>query len=89
MNRTLTSARMACNDFEFQVRIAEAESHIAALLDSIQRPARGIESERDRLDRIIADGLTATQGFGMATEAFVKHGFEVYSHRRSARYRIR
>jgi hypothetical protein len=89
MDRHLKTARMNCNDFTMQVRIAAAEMHIAALLETID-PARqvGIESQRDRLDRIIEDGFQSLQQFGDASEALVQHGFDRYSPRRGLRYRI-
>jgi hypothetical protein len=89
MDRHLKTARMNCNDFTMQIRIAEAEMHIACLLESID-PRRQVdtESERDRLDRIIQDGLKSLEGFGTATEAFLALGFDKYSPRRGLRYRI-
>jgi hypothetical protein len=88
MDRELKSARMACNDFEMQIRIAEAELHIYALLQSLDPRPAGAESQRARLDRIISDGLSSLQGFAAATEAFGERGFAVYSPRRGLKYRI-
>lgn len=87
-NRVFKTARLACNDFELQVRLAEAESHVGALLDALDRPARGNESERDRLDRMVSVGLASLKGFNLATEALANRGFALYSPRRGVRYRI-
>ena len=79
---------MACNDFEMQIRIAEAELHIYALLESLDRRGNAAESERAHLDRVIDSGLDSLRGFGAATEAFGTRGFKVYSPRRTMKYLI-
>lgn len=91
MDRHLKFARMACNDFAMQIRIAEAESHIYALLEVVDRPAKANETAhetQDRLGLLIEDGLTTLKGFSTATEGFVSRGFELYSPRRGLRYRL-
>jgi hypothetical protein len=88
MDRHLKTARMNCNDFAMQIRIAQAEMHIGALLESIDPMHHLNESRSDRLDRIITEGLQSLQGFGTASEAFLKDGFDRFSPRRGLRYRI-
>lgn len=91
IDRHLKIARMACNDFRMQIHIATAESHIYALLETVDQPRGSGETAvqaRDRLNRILDQGEVHMKAFHTASEAFVSRGFQLYSPRRGIRYRI-
>jgi hypothetical protein len=91
IDRHLKFARMACNDFQMQIHIAEAESHIYELLELVDQrelPDESQEQSQLRLRRIIDQGLVILTRFSAASEAFVSRGFKIYSPRRGVRYRL-
>jgi hypothetical protein len=87
-DRVLKAARMACNDFQLQVRVAEAEMHLVAFLKALEPESRArlTETPRERLARIFLTGRRSVGGFNQATEAFLARGFKFYAPRRSCRY---
>jgi hypothetical protein len=88
MMRVLQLARMTCNDFEMQLRVAEAEMAMAAFLAQIPRPAtESIHEQHARLQQNFAAGKAIRDDFGRATEEFVQRGYTVYSPRRNRRYK--
>ncbi|TMS53655.1 hypothetical protein [Mycobacterium sp. DBP42] len=61
-----------------------------ALLESLDPPAEGqtAEAHRERLQRIVDDGVAGLKAFSAAIETLLSRGFKVYSPRRGLRYRI-
>ena len=89
MARVLTNARLLCNDFELQVRIAEAESELVEFMGLIEvSPAESAEQHRAVRSKLVEDGPTVLSNFSDATDAFVKRGLDIYSPRRGPRYRL-
>jgi hypothetical protein len=88
--RSLTSARLACNDFEMLLRIAEAESKLIAFLAplaTVQSDGASMDVQRERLGHIFEGNQQVIRDFGAATDAFVQRGFAVYAARRGIRFR--
>jgi hypothetical protein len=90
MERILTSARMACNDFELLLRVAEAQSKLHVFTKRLERsPEETYDDGKRRLGALYDDGQALIKEFGQAIDAFVTRGFAVYSPRRGIRFRLR
>ncbi|GAY16238.1 hypothetical protein [Mycobacterium sp. shizuoka-1] len=88
-DRVMKSARLACNDFELQVRIAEIEMHLAVFLELLTEPkASDVAGELARLNRTVEVGSAAIDGFNQAARAFMQRGLDRYSPRRSIRCKL-
>jgi hypothetical protein len=83
------AARIACEDFELQLCIADLERTVGEFAENLPRsPAsESAEQERERLTQMLQDGLRTLADFRIGSDALVRRGVEVYTSRRGLRYR--
>lgn len=87
--RGFMAGRLACNDFEMQLRIAELERSVVLFAAPLPAsPNETPEQQIERLKQFLSQGLPMLQEFGSRTDALQRRGFELYSPRRSLRYRF-
>jgi hypothetical protein len=87
--RGFMAARIACTDFELQLCIADLERTVGEFAENLPRPpaSESAQQERERLTRILQDGLRTLADFRIGSDALVRRGVEVYASRRGLRYR--
>lgn len=87
--RGLMAARIACRDFELQLCIADLERTVAEFAENLPQPpaSESAQQERERLTRMLQDGIGTLADFRIGSDALVRRGVEVYTSRRGLRYR--
>lgn len=84
------AGRLAFNDFELQRSIDEVENVVNQFLALLPRSSldETPEQQQLRLNQMLEKGLPLLEDFLYKAEAVRRRGFEAYSPRRTARYRI-
>lgn len=84
------AGRLAFNDFELQRSIDEVENVVNQFLALLPRSSldETPEQQQLRLNQMLERGLPLLEDFMYKSEAVRRRGFEAYSPRRTARYRI-
>ncbi|MEE6139577.1 hypothetical protein SKC41_25020 [Mycobacterium sp. 050128] len=78
--RVFTSAKLTCNDRRLLDSVREAETKLGAFMQALTLPAsESADEERERIDRIIANGDKALRDFLRPIDAVITRGFDLYS----------